>query len=591
MSQITQDSRPGVFTSPLGKDVLALARFDGSEGVSELFEYRVEALSHKENLNFDKALGQNCCVTFKTPNGPDRHFNGVMVEAQWVGAFEDQFIYRVVLRPWLWLLSRTSDCRIWHNKSVKDIIGDVLRDRGFTDFRFATTQNYPQVEYCVQYRETDLNFVCRLMEKSGIYYYFEHTEGKHTLVLADAKSSHDVVPGHAKMPYFGGSQSRRDQENFSRWTCERRFRSGKYVLKDYDFKKPGKNLKCDQQAVSRYTKGQMEIFDYPGLYTEKNDGDNFAKVRLDADQAQDKRRYASGNAISLLPGGLTTLERHSEPTENIEYLVLRATHSYALQSYRSGRSGEDDYAGGYELHDASIPYRAPLVTPRPLIYGPQTALVVGKKGEEIDVDEHGRILVLFHWDRQEMNSCRVRVAQVWAGKQWGGQVIPRIGMEAVVEFLEGDPDRPLVVGTVYNGDNKFPYDLPDKKTQSGLKTDSSLYHGGYNELMFEDMKGSEQIKMHAQKDHLVTVLNSETTDIGKEFQGKAPSRETTLVNGTDKLTIKSGDQLVKISDNLKVTVDQSIKFTCGGSVIEITPTEIKVTSGHIAFTAPKIDWN
>jgi type VI secretion system secreted protein VgrG len=200
--------------------------------------------------------------------------------------------------------------------------------------------------------------------------------------------------------------------------------------------------------------------------------------------------------------------------------------------------------------------------------------------------------LLFHWDRKEMKSCRVRVAQVWAGKQWGGQFIPRIGMEAVVEFLEGDPDRPLVVGAVYNGDNEFPYTLPKQKTQSGIKSDSTLGHGGYNELMFDDAKDSELIRMHAQKDHQVTVLNTETNEIGEKFQGgTGASRTTTLDKGSDHLTIQAGDQIIKISGNQAVTADLSIKLTCGASVIEITPTEIKVTSGHIAFSAPKIDWN
>jgi type VI secretion system secreted protein VgrG len=540
-------------------------------------------------------------VTFKTKSGPDRTFNGVLVEAQWVGATEDLFVYRVVLRPWLWLLSRTSDCRIWHDKTALDIIKEVFRDRGFTDFRDATTSGFPTLEYCVQYRETDLNFVSRLMEKHGIYYFFEHSQDRHLLVLADSKSSHKPVPGHAKTLFFGAAQTRRDMENFSRWTAERRFRTGKYDLNDYDFKQPNKNLDANKSAGSKYNKGQLEIYDYPGAYIERSDGESFAKVRLDADQAQDRRRHATGNAISLFPGGLTTLEHHPAAAENVEYLVLRASHAYVAQYYRSGGGGEDDYSGAYELLDSSIPYRSPLLTPRSVIHGPQTARVVGKDGEEIDVDEFGRILVLFHWDRKQLKSCRVRVAQVWAGKQWGGQFIPRIGMEAVVEFLEGDPDRPLVVGTVYNGDNKHPYDLPDNKTQSGLKSDSSLGHSGYNEFMFDDKQDSEMVRMQAQKDHEVKVLNTETWEIGSRFAGgKGPSRKTTLVQGSDEVTIQSGDQSVTIeagnqnitiSANLTTSADQGIKLTCGASVIEMTPTEIKITSGHISISAPKIDWN
>jgi type VI secretion system secreted protein VgrG len=594
MSKTTpaQANRPGEFNSPLGKDKLAMTRFDGSEGLGELFEYRVEAVSSQDNIDFDSALGHNCSVTFKTANGPDRIFNGVLVEAQWIGATEDLFVYRVVLRPWLWLLSRTSDCRIFHNMTARDIIKQVFNDRGFSDYKDKITSSLPTLEYCVQYRETDLNFVCRLMEQHGVYFFFDHSESQHILVLADSKSSHAPIPGHATMPYFGGAQSRRDMENFSHWTSERRFRTGKYDLNDYDFKQPTKNLDANKSAGSKYNKGQLEIYDYPGLYNKHSDGETFAKVRLDADQAHDRRRYAAGNAISLFPGGLTTLARHSTAAENIEYLVLRASHSYVAQSYRSGGGGEDDYSGSYELLASSRPFRSPLVTPKAVIHGPQTARVVGKSGEEIDVDEFGRILVLFHWDRKQKQSCRVRVAQVWAGKQWGGQFIPRIGMEAVVEFLEGDPDRPLVVGTVYNGDNKHPYDLPDNKTQSGVKSDSSLNHGGYNELMFEDKKGSEFIRMQAQKDHQVKILNTETWEIGSQFKGgKGPSRTTTLVKGSDEVTIQAGDQTITISGALTTSANQGIKLTCGASVIEMSPTEIKITSGHISMSAPKIDWN
>lgn len=592
MSQLLQEGRPSAFTSPLGKDVLTLARFDATEGVSEIFEFRIEALSASDHIDFDQALGHNCCATLSSPDGPDRHFNGVMVEAEAVGAYHELFLYRIVLRPWLWLLSRTSDCRIWHDKTAIQIIEEVFRDRGFSDFKAVTTKSYCKIEYCVQYRETDLNFVCRLMERFGIYYFFEHSAGTHMLKLADSKSSHDAVPGHATISYFDDLQARHDVEYFRSWSSERQFRSGKYKLNDYDFKQPTKKLQTEKESASKYSKGQMEIYDYPGLYMEMKDGEESAKVRLDADQAQDKRRYAIGNAISLFPGGFTTLDRHPLPAEKIEYLILRAKHSFVAQSYRSGGSGEADYSGNYELHDASIPYRPPLLTPKALIHGPQTARVVGEEGQEIDVDKYGRVLLLFHWDRKEMKSCRVRVAQVWAGKQWGGQFIPRIGMEAVVEFLEGDPDRPLVVGAVYNGDNEFPYTLPKQKTQSGIKSDSTLGHGGYNELMFDDAKDSELIRMHAQKDHQVTVLNTETNEIGEKFQGGTDaSRMTTLDKGSDHLTIQAGDQIIKISGNQAVTADQSIKLTCGASVIEITPTEIKVTSGHIAFSAPKIDWN
>jgi type VI secretion system secreted protein VgrG len=583
-----QEARLGEFTSPLGKDVLALTRYDGSEALSEPFEYRVECLSQKPVLDYDSAIGSNCCVSLKTPSGLDRHFNGVMTSARFIGSREDLFVHEFLLRPWYWLLTRTSDCRIWHDKTALEIIKEVFRDRDFTDFDDRTTKNYPKLEYCVQYRECDFTYTSRLMEQHGIYYFFEHSTSRHVMVLADSKASHKDVPGYGKIHYYAGPQSRRDQEHFNFWTSTRQFRSGKYELDDYDFKKPSKDLTSRKQASSRYRKGTMEIYDYPGKYVDRDHGELYARVRLEADQSLDRRRHASGNAISLFPGGLTTLQEHSASSENIEYLIVRVSHSYVLQSYRSGAEGETDYSGSYELADASIPFRAALVTPRPIIHGPQTARVVGADGEEIDVDEYGRILVLFHWDRKNAKSCRVRVAQVWAGKKWGGQVIPRIGMEAVVEFLEGDPDRPLVVGTVYNGDNKHPYNVPDCKTQSGLKSDTSLGHNGYNEFMFEDKRGQETIRMHAQKDHEVEVLNQETWKIGKDYMGSDASRSTTLLKGSDELDIKLGNQTVTIALNQKTTANISIKLICGGSIVDMNPGMISLTSGLIQLNAPVV---
>jgi type VI secretion system secreted protein VgrG len=603
-SALTQDKRIASLETPLGKDVLAAVRFDGAESLSELFEFRIEALSEQSNLDFDKAIGNNCSLTFKSYADPDRVFNGVLVEAQGVGAQAGLNLYRLTLRPWLWLLSRTSDCRIFENQNAIDIIKKVFSDRGFSDYRVATTGSFPELEYCVQYRETDLAFVCRLMEQHGVYYFFEYSKDKHTLVLADSKSSHKPAPGHASIPFIGDErQMRRDQEHLFKWTPERRFRSGKFELNDYDYLQPNADLKSDAEGSASYTKSKMEIYDYPGRFKKKNDGETYAKIRLQAEQAMDRRRFAEGDAISLFPGALTTLEKYPEGSENKEYLILRALHSYAMQSYRSGAAEDTQtYAGHYELLPSDINFRAPLTTPRPLVYGPQTAKVVGKDGEEIDVDEHGRILVRFYWDRKNKQSCRVRVAQVWAGKSWGGQVIPRIGQEVVVEFLEGDPDRPLVTGAVYNADNKFPYDMPANKTQSGLKSDSSKGHGGYNEFMFEDKKGGEIIRMHGERDHEVVIRNSETVEIGEIFAGMDASRMTTLKNGSDQLSIDLGSQTLDIFQNQTVTLQtgnqtinialgsqtttamQSITLMVGLSTVNLTPASVSITSPTINLT-------
>ncbi|WP_395665425.1 type VI secretion system Vgr family protein [Methylocella sp.] len=591
-SELAQDTRLAVLETPLGKDKLAARRFDGAEGLSELFEFRVEAASLEADLDFDRAIGANCSVALKSYDGRERLFNGVLVEAQAAGSRGEQHLYRLTLRPWLWLLSRTSDCRIFENKTALDIVKEVFKGRGLSDFSDRTTSGYPELDYCVQYRETDLAFVSRLMERHGIYYFFEYSKDKHTLVLADAKSSHKPAPGLSKLPFLGGDrQERRDREHVATWTPQRRFRSGKFALVDYDYLQPTADLKSDAQGQARYARSKMEIYDYPGNYKKKSDGETYARVRLEAEQAQDRRKTAEGDSVSLFPGALTTLDGHPSAGENREYLVLRALHAYNAQSYRSGEGGFGDlYSGRYELLPSDVPFRARLATPRPLVHGPQTAKVVGKDGEEIDVDEHGRILVRFFWDRKNRQSCRVRVAQVWAGKGWGGQAIPRIGQEVVVEFLEGDPDRPLVTGAVYNADYKHPYEMPADKTQSGLKSDSSKGHGGYNEFMFEDKKGAETIRMHGERDHEVKIRRAETVEIGEVFAGHGdPSRKTTLRNGSDELSIQNGDQTIDVKGKQDVTVLQTIAvealqkitFTVGASSITIDPVSVTINAPMI----------
>ena len=605
-AQKAQQKRVAILTTPLGPDKLALTRFEGYEGVSELFEFRIDAVSSDANINFDDALGRPCNVEVTTHKDPKRIFNGLLVEAQALGSNHELFGYRLILRPTLWLLSRRANCRIWHEKTALDIIKEVLGEHS-VDHRSATTGSCRNREYTVQYRETDLAFVCRLMEEEGIYYFHEFSAGSHKLVLADAPSSHKPVPGLSGLRYStiqSGGQVR--EEAIFEWTSERRFRSGKFELRDYNFKTPGNELKGEGGASAAYTNSKIEVYDYPGRHEVEADGKNYAEIRRDAEQALDKRRYAAGEAPSLFSGGLVTIHEHPQKSENKEYLILRATHSFSSQAYRSGSSLADErYRGTYELLEKSIKFRCPAVTPRALVHGPQTAKVVGKSGEEIDVDEHGRILVKFHWDRNEKGesrneSCRVRVAQVWAGKGWGGQFIPRIGMEVVVEFLEGDPDRPLVVGAVYNADNKYPWTLPDNKTQSGVKSDSSTGHGGYNQWRFEDKKGKEQIEIHAEKDHDVIVKDTETWKIGSDFTAhEGPeSRYATLYKGDDRLDVQSGNQKVHIKQNQTIDVDQEIKITAqtkititvGASKITMDPTSIKIESTEITISATgKVD--
>jgi type VI secretion system secreted protein VgrG len=607
--QLRQSDRIAEFNTPLGRDALVLISINGSEGLGELFEYQIEALSEQENIDFDKALGQGCTLKLKAYGGKERIYNGILIQAQWVGKTEDLQRYKLELRPWLWMLGHKADCRIFLDKDVRDIIKEVFTKSGFNDFEFRTNSDYDKIPYCVQYRETDLAFVSRLMEQYGIYYFFEHSDGKHTMVLADSRSSHKAVPDLPKVPFIPLTKAElRTEQHLYEWVSERRFRTGKVQFNDYDYLKPRKNLLAPSEASEKYTHSKLEVYDYPGKYDEEDKGKKLSRFRLEAEQTADHRRIIHGDAASLHPGGLVTVEKHPAAAENREYLIVRSTHRFSSHHYRSIAAPENDaaperepktekdqvYYGHYEFQPSDRPFRMMPVTPKPRIHGIQTAKVVGKKGEEgeeISTDEHGRIWVQFFWDREPKLTCPIRIAQVWASKKWGGIFIPRVGMEVVVEFLEGDPDRPLVVGAVYNGDNKVPYDLPDNKTMAGWKSDSSKGGNGYNELVFEDKKGSEDIRMHAEKDHDVTVRNAQTHTIGEVFSPPkgSPSRSATLRNGDDLLTIQMGDQTISIPmGSQSTTAMLTITHRVGMTTVTLTPATKSVESPIINHTAETV---
>jgi|SRR6267378_993573 type VI secretion system secreted protein VgrG len=608
MGQLNQANQMGALKTPLGDNVLVLKSFSGEEGLGEPFEFHIEALSEQANVDFDKALGQACTIKLKTYEQKQRFFCGILTNAQWVGSEvggqENYSQYRLVLRPWFWLLLHRANCRIFLNKSVKDIIEEVFKDAEFssgTDFKFRTTGDYDKIKYCVQYRETDFAFVSRLMEQYGIYYYFEHQDGQHTMVLADSRASHSAVKDLPQVKYHFQTQAyNRVEQQIDSWISDRRFCTGKIAFNDYDYLEPPKQLLAPKEASENYKRSRFEVYDYPGKYDEQEKGKQLAQFRLEAEQAMDRRRSAGGDAPSLFAGGLVTLEKHPAKDENKEYLVVRASHSYGVQSYGSTQApGGAGYHGNYQFLPSDRPFRSLPLTPKPRIYGIQTAKVVAKNKkesddhEEISTDEHGHIWVQFHWDRKPEKSCPIRVSQSWASKQWGEQFIPRIGMEVVIEFLEGDPDRPLVTGCVYNGDNKHPYTLPGDKTQSGLKSDSSKGHNGYNEFMFEDHKDKELVRMHAQKDHDVTVRNSETWTIGEAFtppQGSA-SRTTTLENGDDSLTLKKGSRSVEItlggqSTHALSSIDTVSDMKIGHAIISEGLTSQTLNMLEISMKAP-----
>ncbi len=606
----TQKNRIAQLTTPLGPDKLLLTSFNAVEELSRPFEIRIEAESADANLDFDAALGRNCAIRFVTQTNKTRHFSGILVEATWTGTILDRHEYELVLRPWLWLLTQASENRIFQMMSVVEVLQKVFTDIGFTNVELKLQESYPKFEYCVQYNESHFAFVSRLMERCGIYYYFKHESDKHILVLADAKGSHTAIPDLPRCRFLPNGDRLRDQEeNLSRWHVGRVFRTGRVTVNAFDFDKPNANLHHSQSQPGGHQHDSLELYENIEKYKhgqEEDLGQKYAKALLHSRQSQDRRRTAEGDAPSLFPGGLVTIDGQLNQAEKKEYLVVSASHAFVGEAYASGYGAGTDnsYQGRYVLQPSDRPYKAPIVTPWPKMSGPQTATVTGPKGEEIHTDKHGRVKVQFHWDRQgkrdEKSSRWVRVAQMHSGKGWGSLVLPRIGMEVVVEFIEGDPDRPLIVGTVYNGDNPVPYGQPANKTQSGIKTRSSKNggEGDYNEFMFEDKKGSEFVRLHAEKDYNVTIEDRETKVVKGKNKGEHgdakklggpddnDARVTTIEKGDDNLIIKVGNQKLHVGNDQgayvighsQLEAKKSITFICGGSKIEMLPTKITITT-------------
>ncbi|MEL7182965.1 MAG: type VI secretion system tip protein TssI/VgrG [Pseudomonadota bacterium] len=531
----TQETRLGKLHTALGKDVLVILRFDGTDHMNGLFDYRVEALSTQQNINFDDLIGTHATVEVETQANGARYFDGIVTQAQWAGVGENGNRYNLTLRPWIYLAGLRRNQRIFHNKTVVDIVEETLSDYadlGEPHLSNLLTESYPELEYTVQYRESDLALVTRLLERFGISYHFTHRNGSHTMVLTDAVDTHDALPGASRKYKPVNADHQADEEHFWEWYPERNITTGGILLTDYNFKRPNAAMRADDMGDAAYAQGKIESFDYPGDYLDQGRGNTVANLRTLAERGNDRRHRAVGNCASLVSGLTVSLTGDQVPGVKDEaYLCLRAAHSYISDSYGSGDIKSDRHAFSAEY--VLMPITAPMVpdrkTPLPIVQGPQTAVVVGEG--EIDCDQYGRILVQFHWDLDGAYSMRCRVSQNWAGKGWGGMVIPRIGMEVVVEFLEGDPDKPLVTGCVYNGRQDTPYPLPAAKTKSVFKTDTHQ-GAGFNELTFEDEREQELIYMHGQKDQQIEILNDRGKTIGRD-QSEAVGRDKSISVGQD----------------------------------------------------------
>jgi type VI secretion system secreted protein VgrG len=592
--------------SPLGGDLICRS-FNGQDKLGRLFDYRLDLLSLNTEIQFDDIVGQRVTVSMELENG-ERYFDGYVTEFRYAGTLGQFAWYQATVRPWFWFLTRTSDCRIFQNQKVPDIIKAVFRDNGMSDFKDMLSGSYREWVYCVQYRETDFNFISRLMEQEGIYYYFEHEKGKHTLVLADGLGAHQPFPGYETVPYFppDPNAALRERDHIQHWTVTQAIVPGKYAIKDFDFEKPKVDLtaKLSDPPTHDYPISDHEIYDYPGEYNEVGDGNTYVKRKLEELKAQQERVQAGGSARGMSAGCLFTLENFGREDQNKEYLVISVSHDLKSDPLEtsSGSGGEDFYSCRLEVMDSSQQYRSERITPKPIVQGPQTAMVVGPSGEEIYCDEYARVKVQFHWDRYGNNdqdsSCWVRVSQAWAGKNWGAIHIPRIGQEVLVSFLEGDPDQPLITGRVYNAINMPPYELEANKTQSGIKSRSSKggSENNFNEFRFEDKKNKEEVYFQAEKDlnSLVKnketrkVKNSRTSNVG-EMHTYPPPNDPIVENMTvhaDRSTTIMGNDVLSVAQEMAATTGREVTIHNGDHKLEVSKgnQETKVSMGNKTTT-------
>ncbi|NJD04979.1 MAG: type VI secretion system tip protein VgrG, partial [Methylococcaceae bacterium] len=494
--------------SPFAKDVLVFYAIRGSEEISRLYEYQLEVLGPSDkDIMPDQLLGKQIKV-----NVPMEDDSGMRCFSGYVAEFvhDEEAVsgapkYTLTLVPWLWFLTRTSDCRIFQNLTGPEIIKDVLKKRGLTAIDDKIRGSHPQRVYCVQYRETDFNFISRLMEEEGIFYFFKNDQ----LVLMDDSSGCPKVTGLSTLKYFPPeNQERRDHIHVYSWVLNNRLQSSKYVLKDFNFTTPTTDLKAEKELFKVKPPGGGDQYDYPGAYEDTGKGREYAKVRIQALQAEYERYQGESTSFHMKAGSTFTLEQHPRATFNQEYLVTAINFWIQSNEYTSSSNVGSEVVKHMAVSaiPASVPFKAAQRTPKPVVRGPQTAIVVGPKGEEIHTDKYGRVMVAFHWDRltkrDEKSSCWIRVSQAWAGKGWGGIMIPRIGQEVIVDFLEGDPDQPIITGRVYNADQLVPYALPANMTKSGLQSRSTKGAGAdnFNEIYMEDKKGSELLSIRAEKD-------------------------------------------------------------------------------------------
>jgi type VI secretion system secreted protein VgrG len=573
---VTQDKQRIKLDTPLGKDIFLVRHVSGHEAVSKPFGFTFDVVSELDVVDQKKLIGKHVSCSIKCQDGSDRYFSGIVSSLAAGGLVDSRFRqYKFKIVPWMSLLSYRADCRIFQEKPVPDIVSEVFKNLGFNDFTWKLQGTYSPREYCVQYRETDFDFVTRLLEEEGIYYFFIHESNKHTLVLSDfAKAYEKAVLDPIDM--IEGSHT---DHKISAWQHSYNFCSGAVSHTDYDFQMPSTSLMSAQQTIVELPNiKQFEQYDFPGAYIDKASGDAIARNRMESIETTYSQVSASSDYPNLAPGYSFKVGRHIDSSEvRKKYVIASITHRASEGSYRAGDEGAFAYTNDFNCIPDEMVMRPLRTMAKPYIAGSQTAVVAGPSSEEIYTDKYGRIKVQFFWDRlgkkDENSSCWIRVAQSWSGKKWGAQFLPRVGQEVLISFLEGDPDRPIVVGSVYNAEQMPTYDLPANKATSGIKTRSTKGGGteNYNELRFVDEKGKELFYIHAEKDEQEVVENNQTVSIGND---------QSITIGNDQTISVGNDSSESIGHDCSQTVGNNKTLSVGANHSESVDKMMSVSVGE-----------
>lgn len=599
--------------SPLKPDELQLQRVHGVEELGRPFLFELELLSPDPHLKIDDLLGDKATIVLSLPDG-ERHFNGHITSFGQGGIVGRYTRYHAELRPFFWLLTRASDSRIFKKATVPEIVKQVLGQFGIGRVEDGSLQaTYLAREYTVMYRETYFDFLSRLMEEEGIWYFFRHEKDQHVMVLCDDRASVKTVEGYEKIPFIDPEQNANPrEEHFAEWTHLQEIRTGAFAVNDFDFEVPRADLIAKLSRPLKHKHAALEQYDPLAGFVDAMDaggggdphraerGETYARLRLEEAQAPHDRAEARGNARGPHAGCLFELTGHPREELNRELLVVRAEYDMFQPGFDAGSSAgkeakkdgdDDDEESLFDINivaqPSKVPFRPERVTPLASIPGPHTAVVVG--GGEINTDKFGRVKVHFPWDREDADGCWVRVAQVWAGAGWGAQHVPRVGQEVIVEFIEGDPDRPIVTGRVYNGANASPFGLPDGATRSGILSRSSK--GGSadnaNEIRLEDKKGEEQLFLHAEKNMDTEVENDQTTWVGHDRKKTVDNDQFEEIKGNKKIhVIKNHTE--SIDENMSLDVKKNEEENIGGNrTIEVTGNFTETIHGVQGVTVDK----